>query len=135
MNMVEVAAGLVFKQGKLLIAQRQPDSHLGGLWEFPGGKREPNETWEQCLARELHEELGIQVEVGSEIESLTHAYQEKTIHLRFFKCRLTCGEPRNILCAAWKWITVDELASHSFPPADARLLQTLRGRRELWQDE
>src|SRR5512134_3411193 len=62
---VEVSAGLIFRAGKLLITQRHADSHLGGLWEFPGGKREPGETFEECLTRELQEELGIQVEVGT----------------------------------------------------------------------
>ena len=59
---VEVAAGLVFREGKLLITRRSAGGHLGGLWEFPGGKREPGETFEQCLHRELREELGIEVQ-------------------------------------------------------------------------
>ncbi len=83
---IEVAAGLVFRGGKLLLTQRHPEAHLGGLWEFPGGKREPGETFEQCLARELEEELGIEVTVGELIESITHVYPERTVHLRFFRC-------------------------------------------------
>ena len=62
---IEVSAGLIFRAGKLLITQRHADAHLGGLWEFPGGKRESGETFETCLARELREELGIEVEVGA----------------------------------------------------------------------
>ncbi len=64
LQVVDVAAGLIFRDGKLLITQRRTDAHLGGLWEFPGGKREPNETFEECLVRELREELGIEVVVG-----------------------------------------------------------------------
>jgi mutator protein MutT len=64
MNTVEVSAGLVFRNGKLLITQRYPNAHLGGLWEFPGGKRECDESFEACLARELREELGIEAAVG-----------------------------------------------------------------------
>ena len=71
---IEVAAGLVFREGKLLIARRRPEVHLGNFWEFPGGKREPDETFEQCLHRELAEELGIEVEVATNVESLTHHY-------------------------------------------------------------
>src|ERR1035438_758060 len=71
MPVIDVAAALVFREGKLLITQRYADAHLGGLWEFPGGKREPNETFEACLARELREELGIEVTVGELAESLT----------------------------------------------------------------
>jgi len=70
---IEVAAGLIFRNGKLLITQRFNDSHCGGLWEFPGGKREPGETFEQCLARELNEELGIEAAVHELIKTIRHA--------------------------------------------------------------
>jgi len=72
MPTIDVAAGLVWREGRLLIAKRHDNAHLGGLWEFPGGKREPNETFEQCLARELREELGIEVSIGELVETLTH---------------------------------------------------------------
>ena len=130
---IEVAAGLVFRGGKLLITQRYADAHLGGLWEFPGGKREPGETSQQCLARELQEELGIEVEVGELIESLTHAYPEKTVRLEFFTCRWLRNEPKAIGCAALKWISCAELETHSFPAADARLLAKLRQMPALWE--
>ena len=97
--------GLVFRDGKLLITQRHADAHLGGLWEFPGGKREGNETFEECLKRELREELGIEVEVGEVLESLTHAYPEKTVALKFFRCRWKQNEPRAIDCLDLKWVT------------------------------
>jgi len=64
MPIIDVAAGLVFREGKVLITQRHAGAHLGGLWEFPGGKREPDEAFEACLQRELREELGIEVVVG-----------------------------------------------------------------------
>src|SRR5438309_9744832 len=83
---IEVAAGLIFRDGKLLITQRRPHDHLGGLWEFPGGKRECNESFQECLARELREELGIHVEVGEIVEEITHVYPEKAVHLKFFGC-------------------------------------------------
>jgi mutator protein MutT len=73
---IEVSAGLVFRNGKLLITQRYTDAHLGGLWEFPGGKRECDETFEACLTRELREELGIDVRVGELVETIEHAYPE-----------------------------------------------------------
>src|ERR1041385_7546125 len=84
---VDVAAALVFRDGKLLITRRHADAHLGGLWEFPGGKRESDETFEQCLVRELQEELGITVTVGELLEELTHEYPERTVLLKFFACR------------------------------------------------
>src|SRR5262245_12121952 len=78
---IEVAAGLIFRDGKLLITQRPRNSHLGGLWEFPGGKRLTHETYAECLRRELKEELGIEVDIGPIAESITHEYPEKTVHL------------------------------------------------------
>src|SRR6266576_6398491 len=122
---VDVAAGLVFRDGKLLITQRHAEAHLGGLWEFPGGKREPHETFEECLIRELREELGIEVTVGELIESLTHAYAEKTVHLKFFHCTWKQHEPQALGCPAFKWVRAMELSEHAFPAADARLLEKL----------
>ncbi len=131
-NVIEVAAGLVFRQGKLLITQRNTDAHLGGLWEFPGGKREAEETYERCLVRELHEELGIGVEVGSLVESLTHAYPEKTVRLKFYACRVVRGEPRALGCQDIRWVSPAELAEYPFPAADARLLKRLLADAALW---
>ena len=130
---VEVAAGLVFRDGKLLITQRFPEAHLGGLWEFPGGKRHEGETFSQCLARELHEELDIEVEVGELFERVTHEYPEKIVHLEFFLCRLTSGEPKPLGCPAFAWINAAELSRYEFPAADARLLQRLGTVPALWK--
>lgn len=130
---IEVSAGLIFRSGQLLITQRRADDHLGGLWEFPGGKLEPGETFEQCLARELREELGIEVRVGELFESVTHAYAEKAVHLKFFLCCLSSGEPQTLGCAAWKWVHREELATHPFPAADARLLGRLGLELDQWR--
>jgi len=123
---VEVSAALVFQDGKILITRRHPGAHLGGLWEFPGGKREPGETFAQCLVRELREELGVQVNVGALFKEITHAYADKTIHLKFFLCELPAGKPRPLGCAAVKWVGKPELADYDFPAADVRLLDKLR---------
>ena len=133
MQVIDVAAGLVFRNGMLLITQRHADDHLGGLWEFPGGKREPNETFEECLVRELREELGIEVIVGELIESLTHTYPEKTVHLKFFRCVWKEHEPQSLGCSAFQWVSAHELGSYEFPAADARLLKTLRETPDLWR--
>jgi mutator protein MutT len=129
---VEVAAGLLFREGRLLLTQRRASDHLGGLWEFPGGKREAGESFEDCLQRELREELGIEVEVGALLESITHPYPDKTVHLRFFRCRLVCGEPQPLGCAAVVWVGVEELDRYAFPAADGRLLERLKSERSLW---
>ena len=129
---IDVTAGLVFRDGKLLITQRKPDAHLGGLWEFPGGKLEPGESFEAALIRELDEELAIEVEVGQLIEELTHAYPEKTVHLKFFKCHWLKNEPHPHDVHALAWITREQLADYEFPAADAHLLDRLRKDLSLW---
>jgi mutator protein MutT len=133
MRVIEVSAGLVFRGGKLLITQRHAGAHLGGLWEFPGGKREEGETFEECLVRELREELAIEVEVGELVESLTHAYPEKTVTLKFFHCRWKANEPQAIDCEDLRWVTAAELNDYEFPAADARLLEMLKKSSELWK--
>ena len=129
---IEVSAALIFRGGKLLITRRHSHAHLGGLWEFPGGKREPDETFEQCLMREIREELGVEISVGKLFESVTHAYPEKTVHLRFFVCRLERSEPQMLGCTAFKWAGKSELEDYEFPPADAKLLEKLQNCPE-WQ--
>ena len=125
-NWVEVSAALIFRDGKLLITQRHAKSHLGGLWEFPGGKREPDETSEQCLVREIREELGLEISTGELFEEVVHAYPEKSVRLKFFICKILSGEPQPLDCAAVKWVTKTELSTFDFPAADARLLEKLR---------
>ncbi len=125
-KIIEVSAALIWHGGKLLITQRHARSHLGGLWEFPGGKREPGETFEQCLAREIREELGVEISVGELFEEIIHDYPEKSVHLKFFLCRLLSGDPKPLDCAAVKWITANELDEYEFPAADAQILETLK---------
>jgi mutator protein MutT len=129
---IDVAAGLVFRDGKLLIALRHDDAHLGGLWEFPGGKREREESFEECLVRELREELGIEVEIRDLIETDTHAYPERTVRLKFFRCAWKANEPQTLGCAAFKWVSAQELKDFEFPAADAVLLERLCQEKALW---
>jgi 8-oxo-dGTP diphosphatase len=133
MRPIDVSAGLLFRNGKLLITQRLADAHLGGLWEFPGGKREGEETFEHCLLRELEEELGIRVHVGPLIESITHEYPEKIVRLHFYRCTLESGEPTPLACADCRWVSHDELADYAFPAADAALLRRLCSNDEIWK--
>ncbi len=129
-----MAAGLVFRGGRLLVAQRRPGDTLGGYWEFPGGKRQPGESFEVCLGRELGEELGIEVAVGGLFESVDHRYPEALVHLRFYRCEWIRNEPEAIACAAFAWITREELADYRFPPADAGLLRRLGSEAGIWPE-
>jgi mutator protein MutT len=127
-HVVEVSAALIFRDGKLLITQRLAQSHLGGLWEFPGGKLEAGESFEQCLIREIREELGVEISVGELFEEISHDYPEKSVRLKFFICQLLSGEPQPLDCAGVKWVAKTELAGFEFPAADARLLLKLEGK-------
>jgi len=130
---IEVAAGLVFCEGKLLIAQRPTGGHLAGLWEFPGGKREMGETLPECLQRELFEEVGIVVNVREQVMMTTHAYPKKTIQLYFFLCHLISGKPQGIEGQALAWVDTDTLNCYNFPEADAKMLEKLRQNTCWWR--
>jgi mutator protein MutT len=124
---IEVSAAVLRRDGRLLITRRPAGGHLAGLWEFPGGKRKEGESHEECLRRELREELGVEVSVGALLREVRHAYPEKTVRIRFFECRLPGGDPEPIGCPELRWVLPAELSSFEFPPADARLLEDLAG--------
>jgi mutator protein MutT len=132
-RLIEVSAGLVFRNGLLLITKRKQSVHLGGLWEFPGGKIECDETSEDCLRRELREELGIEVEVHELIETIQHDYPEKSVRLKFFRCSLLRNEPAPIGCEEIAWSDAEDLANYEFPAADARLLEKLKANPNFWK--
>ncbi len=115
--------------GRILIAQRPIEGMLGGLWEFPGGKREPGESLPDCLRREIREELGIDVAVGQQIGTVRHAYSHFRITLYAFECRHLGGEPQPIACADWAWVTLGELDTFAFPVTDQKIIAMLRGDR------
>lgn len=123
---IEVAVAVLFRQGRLLITQRLPDSHLPGLWEFPGGKRKPGESIRECLVREIREELNIGVVVGELFETIEYDYPEKTVCLKFFKCRYAGGDIQALGCQRYAWVTPDELGNYRFPPANESLMKRLR---------
>lgn len=130
-----VTAGLIWKGDKLLIARRNQYDIQGGLWEFPGGKKEEGETLEECLQRELFEELRIRVEVKEENCTVKHAYNDFRITLHVFKCQFISGPPQAVSCSEWKWISPGELRKYTFPPADLKVIEMLvhrNGRGGIW---
>lgn len=132
---IEVSAALLFKGGRLLIARRHKDVHLGGLWEFPGGKRHPGESFQDCLKREVREELGIEVAVGELLYSITHKYPDRVVHIRFFLCSLVSGDPMPIDCADIAWVNQSELLNYKYPEADACIINLLANSPQLWEKE
>ena len=122
----QVTAGLIWKGEKLLIAQRPTDGMLGGMWEFPGGKQEPGESLQECLAREIREELDFEIEVGEHLASVDHAYTHFSISLHAFAARYVAGQPQAIGCADWRWIDPNELDHFPFPRTDRKIIEQLR---------
>jgi A/G-specific adenine glycosylase len=121
----QVAVGIIWKGKHILIAKRFARDLLGGLWEFPGGHREKNETLAHCVARETREELGIEIAVGEEFAVIDHAYSHFKISMHAFRCRWVRGRPRAIGCAAWKWIAPRDLARYAFPAANRQIIAQL----------
>ncbi|MBN1681581.1 MAG: A/G-specific adenine glycosylase [Anaerolineae bacterium] len=132
----DVTAAVIERDdGSVLIAQRPHDGMLGGLWEFPGGKREPGESLPDCLRREIREELGITIQVGRQLGTVRHAYSHFRITLYAFACRLVSGTPHAIECADWTWATLDELGQYAFPVTDQKIIRMLRnGEGQLGMD-
>ena len=125
---IDVVAGVIRREdGRVLITQRLADDTLGGYWEFPGGKVDPGEELRAALRRELLEEIGVETEIGEELQRVVHAYPDRDVRLHFFAVRILCGEPRVIEVADLRWVTLDELMDYQFPEADLPLLKQLRG--------
>ncbi|HEY9734980.1 MAG TPA: A/G-specific adenine glycosylase [Trichocoleus sp.] len=113
-------------QGQILIDRRRQEGLLGGLWEFPGGKIEPGETVEQCIEREIREELGIEIEVGQKLIRVDHAYTHFKVSLNVHHCRHISGEPQPIECDEVKWVTLDEIEQYPFPKANVTIIEALK---------
>ncbi len=120
---IAVAAAIIEKAGKVLAARRKPGSHMAGLWEFPGGKIEKGETPEECLSRELAEELGITTMVGAFIGENTHDYGTKVIRLLAYQVEHITGDFQLIDHDGLRWLALDELDSVEWAPADIPLIE------------
>jgi mutator protein MutT len=119
-----VVAAVIEEDGHFLVTRRQHGVHLAGMWEFPGGKIDPDETHENALRREIREELETDVEVGDLILETTHAYEDQTVTLYFYRCVLA-GAPRPLLGQEMRWVARSELPDMGFPAADAELIRIL----------
>jgi mutator protein MutT len=125
-NTLAIVAAIIRREDKILITKRPNHVHLGGLWEFPGGKVEAGETLEAALQREIREELGVDIAVEHEFFSVEHDYPDKSVHLHFFDCRILRGEPQPLDVADMRWVRTAELVDFEFPPADVELIRRLR---------
>ena len=133
MKCIDAAIAIVVRASdqKVLICQRKDDDTLGGYWEFPGGKQECDETLEQCLARELREELNISATSTERLSPAEHQYPHVRVRLHPFICIHTAGEPQLIECQQARWIKPLELRDYRFPPANEALIEQLVQRLPL----
>ena len=121
----DVTAGIIRRAGRVLLAQRPVGKLLGGLWEFPGGKREPGEDLPACLKRELREELGLRVRVGAQVQQLRHAFTHFKITLHAFECAAGRARPRALQAAALRWVFPAALAQYPMGKVDRQIANWL----------
>ena len=121
----EVAAAIIWRQGRILLARRPEQGLLGGLWEFPGGKREKGETLERTAVREVREELGVRVRVREFFIKVDHQYTHFSVTLNVFHCAWVSGSPQPLGCSDWRRVRPQELLPFAFPRAKGTVIEAL----------
>ena len=125
--MINVVAGVIRDEnGKILITQRNLKKAQGGLWEFPGGKIEPNETKENAIVREIKEELEIDIQVENYLAEKVFNYPEKDINLIALECKKVSGDIKLLEHEDYRWVTNKELDNFEFAPADIFIVEKLK---------
>jgi len=122
----EIGIGVIRRAGKILVGRRPESSMLGGLWEFPGGKRRRGERIERTVEREVFEETGVRVSVGDLLTTVRHSYSHFDVTLRVFECRAISGRARPIGCDEIRWVRPAALARLPFPAANVRIIEAIR---------
>ncbi|BAW97740.1 mutator MutT protein [[Synechococcus] sp. NIES-970] len=113
-------------QGEILIDRRLNTGEMAGLWEFPGGKIEPGETVEACIAREIKEEINLDVQVGDRLILIEHNYPKFRVSLHVHWCRPTGGEALAIECQEIRWVKPAELGQYQFPEANQAIIDAIQ---------
>ncbi|MDP6478370.1 MAG: A/G-specific adenine glycosylase [Nitrospinaceae bacterium] len=122
---IEVSAAIILRNRKIYIQQRAKGGLMGGLWEFPGGKREKKESMEDCLRREIKEELGASITILDKVMTIKHTYTQFRVTLHVFNCRLNGQRLRPNGCEQWKWVSPAQLATYPFPAANVKIVEYL----------
>ena len=123
---ITVVAAVIHHRDRILVTRRFEDVHLGGLWEFPGGKVEQGESMSTALMREMREELDVLVSVGPVLVEEEFTYEDRTVDLHFFDCTLVEGTPRCVGVADLRWVYPSELGRFKMPAGNARLIEKLQ---------
>lgn len=119
---IDIAVALLLRDGHVLITLRDAEAHQGGLWEFPGGKRERNEDMLACLRREVQEETGLQIDRAELFHQTLYRYPDRSVHLHFFLCQLDAAD-----CSiSGRWVRLEELDTYDFPDGNQDILSRLK---------
>ena len=111
---------------QILIDRRPQEGTMGGLWEFPGGKIEPGETVEECIKREIDEELAIDVEIGDHLITIDHSYTNIRVTLTVHECQHIKGIPQTLECDEIRWVNLEQLEQFNFPDANFQIIADLK---------
>ena len=125
-KLITVTAGVIYHNGKILIAQRRKDKSLGGFWEFPGGKIEKGETPQQALIREIKEELNVELRIGDLIRTIEYDYSSFHLSMECYWCELLGEEVTLLEAKSAKWLTKEELFDIKWLPADKEIIETIK---------
>ena len=126
--MISVTCAIIVRDGKILAARRAQGTHLGGKWEFPGGKVDEGETEAACIVREIREELSVEIAPTRRLSDSVYDYGDKHIRLIPFECDLIRGEPTANEHASLEWISMEDLATLDWCEADIPIVEQLSGR-------
>ena len=124
---IRVVAAVIARDGRYLVTQRRPTAVLPLLWEFPGGKVEVGETDVEALKREVRHRVGVEIEPGAQISSVSHAYEHYSVELHLYDCRVQSGEPEALNVHQFRWVESDEFDGLPFTPADEASMSKLLG--------
>ncbi|WP_333888144.1 (deoxy)nucleoside triphosphate pyrophosphohydrolase [Sphingobacterium siyangense] len=125
MNIIKVVCGIIFKDDLVLICRRKPEKSLGGYWEFPGGKIEDSESYEESLLRELIEELNLKVEIKEHFFDTVHHYDDGAIELISFICETSGTVVESTDHDLVEWVKVSDLLNWKLAPADIPIAKEL----------
>lgn len=122
-----IGVAVIWSQSGQILIDRRPASGLfGGLWEFPGGKLELGESIQDCIKREIQEELGIEIEVREHLITIDYIYAHLQVTLIVHHCRHINGIPQPLECDEIRWVTIDELEQYNFPTANEKIIKALQ---------
>jgi len=130
-NKIIAVAVITNPQGEVLIDRRLAGGVFGGFWEFPGGKVEEGETIENCIIREVKEELALDIEVGEHLVTIEHSYSNLVLTLIVHHCRYKDGEPQLLQCQEIRWSKIEDLHLYSFPEANYQIIDMLLERKHI----